>query len=208
MDTTLEEDCLEAILARGPETSVSPGDLAADLGVDEQAAAQAVASLVEKGLCRSDDAGVTLTDEGGTVARRVARKHRVLATFFSEMLGMDSDSASREACTLEHEISDETIERLHTYIHRPVPPGKRGRRGRWCHPRPDLMDVAEDECVRVTGLRGPARHQRLMDLGILPGERICVKRKLGNSSLVVRVKGCEVAISPEIARMVFVERDA
>jgi len=208
MDTTLEEDCLEAILSRGHDTAMSPGDLAAALGVDEQAVAAAVTSLEEKGMCRSTDAGVILTGDGETAARRVARKHRVLETFFSEMLGMDADTASREACTLEHGISDETIDRLHTYIHRPGPAGKRGRRGRRCHQRPDLMDAAEGECVRVTGLRGPARHQRLMDLGILPGERICVKRKLGNSSLVVQVKGCEVAISPEIARMVFVERDA
>jgi DtxR family Mn-dependent transcriptional regulator len=38
-----------------------------------------------------------------------------------------------------------------------------------------------------------------MDLGLLPGETVKIKRKLGNAALVVLVRGTEIALSQEIA---------
>jgi DtxR family Mn-dependent transcriptional regulator len=47
-----------------------------------------------------------------------------------------------------------------------------------------------------------------MDLGFLPGERISIKRKLKNRALVVAVKGCDIALSPDIASLIRVEKSA
>jgi DtxR family Mn-dependent transcriptional regulator len=68
-----------------------------------------------------------------------------------------------------------------------------------------LLDCEEGDTVRVAMVRGARRNRRLLDLGIFPGEIVQIRRKLPNLSVVVRVKGCDIAISPEIAASVIVE---
>ncbi|MDD4568491.1 Tox regulatory factor [Methanoculleus chikugoensis] len=200
------EDYLEAILAitESGGRAATLDEIAAALDTGKETAGTTVASLVEEGyLERADGDAVRLTGKGSSVASQVARKHRVLQCFLTEMLGVDEDAASREACTLEHGISDETIDRLSSYMDgAQSPPGRMGRcRGRDC----TLLDCKEGDTVRVAMMRGPRRHRRLLDLGIFPGEIVQIRRKLPNDSVVVRVKGCDIAISPEIARSIVVE---
>jgi len=200
------EDYLEAILTITDNggRAAALEEIAAALGIGKEIAGTTVASLVEEGyLERAGGDAVRLTGKGLSVASQVARKHRVLQCFLTEMLGVDADAASKEACTLEHGISDETIERLSSYMDgAQSPPGRLGRcRGRDC----TLLDCKEGDTVRVAMMRGPRRHRRLLDLGIFPGEVVQIRRKLPNQSVVVRVKGCDIAISPEIARSIIVE---
>ena len=200
------EDYLEAILTitESGGRAATLEEIAAALDTGKETAGTTVAALVEEGyLERANDDAVRLTGKGSSVAASVARKHRVLQCFLTEMLGVDEDAASREACTLEHGISDETIERLSSYMDgAQSPPGRMGRcRGRDC----TLLDCKEGDTVRVAMMRGPRRHRRLLDLGIFPGEIVLIRRKLPNESVVVRVKGCDIAISPEIARSIVVE---
>ena len=52
-----------------------------------------------------------LTDVGREVAEQIYEKHR----FFTDRLiaaGVDPETAEREACRMEHVISDESFERL------------------------------------------------------------------------------------------------
>ena len=58
----------------------------------------------------------------------------------------------------------------------------------------------------VRCILGQSCAKRLLDLGVVPGERVKIRRKLANNSLVLQVKGCDVALSPEIAAAVSVER--
>ncbi|ABN57711.1 MULTISPECIES: metal-dependent transcriptional regulator [Methanoculleus] len=201
------EDYLEAILTitENGGQSATLDEITAALDTGKEAAGTTVAALVEEGyLERADGDAVRLTGKGASVASVVARKHRVLQCFLTEMLGVDEDAASREACTLEHGISDETIERLSSYMDgAQSPPGRMGRcRG---HDVCTLLDCKEGDTVRVAMMRGHRRHRRLLDLGIFPGEIVQIRRKLPNESVVVRVKGCDIAISPEIARSIVVE---
>jgi DtxR family Mn-dependent transcriptional regulator len=68
-----------------------------------------------------------------------------------------------------------------------------------------ISSFTEKETVRVALIRGPRRMGRLNDIGLIPGEEITIQRKLSNGSLVVSIKGSDVAISPEIANLVLVE---
>jgi DtxR family Mn-dependent transcriptional regulator len=201
------EDYLEAVLTitgNGGQ-SATLQEIAAVLGTEREATGTTLASLVEEGyLEQATDDAVRLTEKGLSVASVVARKHRVLQCFLTEMLGVDADAASKEACTLEHDISDETIDRLSSYMDGAQPPtGCMGHcRGRDAC---TLLDCKEGDTVKVATIRGPRRHRRLLDLGIFPGEVVQIRRKLPNQSVVVRVKGCDIAISPEIARSILVE---
>jgi len=147
-----------------------------------------------------------LTAKGKTIASEVARKHRVLQCFLTEVLGIEEEAANREACALEHDISDEIIDRLSSYLDCDgcPPPGRRAG-CRWGQDACTLLDCEEGDTVRVAAVRRPRRNRRLLDLGIFPGEIVEIRRKLPNHSVVVRVKGCDIGISPEIATSIVVE---
>jgi DtxR family Mn-dependent transcriptional regulator len=211
------EDYLEAILtiSEADRRPVTRQEIGTALGIDEGTVLRTVASLIEEGYLNETQGGaVELTEKGRVVAAKVARKHRVLQCFLTEMLGIDVEKANREACTLEHRISDDTIERLSSYMDgaqqaptelRQMPP--RSWRKRRCRAEGvrTLLDCEEGDSVIVAMIRRAHRNRRLIDLGIFPGELIQIRRKLPNQSVVVRVKGCDIAISPEIADSIVVE---
>jgi len=205
------EDYLEAILAivsvHGRSATLE--EIAEALKADPATAEKNIAALVSgEYLVRLSDGSVELTGKGRELADRVAWKHGVLQCFLTEMLGIDEEAASREACTLEHKISDDTVNRLSSYIESSPPcarPFERGGRHGWKGDA-NLLDFEEGDRLYVTMIRRPGCNRRLIDLGIVPGQEIQLKRKLRNQAVVVRVKGCDVAISPEIAGAVLVEK--
>jgi DtxR family Mn-dependent transcriptional regulator len=50
-----------------------------------------------------------------------------------------------------------------------------------------------------------SRVRRLADVGLLPGESLVLKRRLSNGSVVVEVKGSDIALSSEVAATILVE---
>ncbi|NLB00250.1 MAG: metal-dependent transcriptional regulator [Methanomicrobiales archaeon] len=209
------EDYLEAVLTvtENGGQPAAPEEIAAALGTGREIDETVVTSLVADGyLERAAGDTVRLTEKGSEIAAQVARKHRVLQCFLTETLGVDEDTASEEACRLEHGISDETIDRLSSYIDGAQSPSRHTRccqvrERRCCNPDAacTLLDCKEGDTVLVAMIQRPGRNKRLLDLGIFPGETIQIRRKLPNLSVVVRVKGCDIAISPEIARSILVE---
>jgi len=203
---SMVEDYLEAILEIAENSGRPPTveEIAAALKTGKETASSTIAALAREGYLEQVGDAVRLTERGAALASKVARKHTVLQCFLTEMLGIDTNSASREACTLEHGISDDTIERLSSYMSgiATMPGRMRRRRGQ---ETVTLLDCNEGDIARVALMRGPGGHRRLLDLGVFPGEIVEVRRKLPNNSVVVRVKGCDIAISPEIARSIFVE---
>jgi DtxR family Mn-dependent transcriptional regulator len=209
MRTSHLEDVLEAILLLGEDdkTLVLSSSIAQHLSMDESRLEKPLKQLLSQGKVVSRDGGLELTDAGRRQAERIVRKHKTLECFFTEMLGMDREFASQEACKLEHEVSDETIERLSTYITRPSHhPGRRWMRGkRQSVSLKTVLDFDEGAQVVVVKVRGLGWNRRLIDLGIVPGEQLVIRRKLRNRTIVVQVKGCDVVLSPEAAQTIFVE---
>ncbi|MEN6343629.1 MAG: iron dependent repressor, metal binding and dimerization domain protein [Methanospirillum sp.] len=193
-----EEDLLEALL----EEPV-PGEtaLVARLGLDAAAFAGAVEAAEAHGrLERGMNGRLRLSREGQRVARTIARRHRTLACFFEE-LGMAREAADREACTLEHGVSDEAIERLADHLRCPAPCARPCEGGSGGDGRP-LVDYDEGARVCITVVRPCGRYRRLMDMGVVPGEEVVVRRRLSNRAVVIEVKGCEIGLSPECAATV------
>ncbi|MDD4253962.1 MAG: metal-dependent transcriptional regulator [Methanofollis sp.] len=211
MSSSVREDCLEAILTLSGKgcRPVSEAGIGGAVDADTAEVVAALRTLVADEDIVLQDGGYLLTPQGKTAAEIVFRKHRVLECFLSEMLGMDTGAASKEACVLEHGVSDETIDRLSTYIQ---DPGRHRamRRGAGAgrHSRHTLLDFAEGDTVEVTMIRCIGKNRRLIDLGVIPGEKIVLQRKLGNNAVVVTVKGADIALSPEIASTIFAEKTA
>ena len=107
------EDYLEAILVLHKKTGmVRSVDVARHLDVSKPSVCHAVATLKDVGfLTMDEDYFLHLTDIGREVAEQIYEKHR----FFTERLiaaGVDPETAERDACRIEHVISDESFQCL------------------------------------------------------------------------------------------------
>ncbi len=69
-----------------------------------------------------------------------------------------------------------------------------------------LIDATESIPLTVMGITGGEYLHRLIDLGVIPGEVVILKRKLHNNAVVLQVKECDIALSPEIAGTILVEK--
>ena len=104
------EDYLEAVLIlQKQKGTVRSVDVARYLEVSKPSVCHAVATLRDGGfLTMDEDYSLHLTDVGRDVAEQTYEKHR----FFTERLieaGVDPDTAERDACRIEHVISDESF---------------------------------------------------------------------------------------------------
>jgi DtxR family Mn-dependent transcriptional regulator len=223
MQPSQREDYLEAVQFFSEKNARYPRyeELAATLSKTVDRVRSDMAELGSKGdIIIAADGTITLTLQGKQTGTCVMKKHETLQCFLSEILGMDSSSASEEACTLEHAVSDETIDRLgklivtHDHLlHNGKGEYKKTDDEKTCRVEaddfcksPSISDFSEGEVVIIQCIHGRACAQRLLDLGLVPGERATIRRKLSNGALVVQVKGCDVAVSPEIASAIGVER--
>ena len=107
------EDYLEAILVLHKKMGmVRSVDVARHLEVTKPSVCHAVATLRDGGFLTMDsDYFLHLTDVGREVAEQIYEKHR----FFTDRLieaGVDPETAERDACRIEHVISDESFRRL------------------------------------------------------------------------------------------------
>jgi DtxR family Mn-dependent transcriptional regulator len=210
------EDLMEAILVlTGKEGSPPTArTLAAHLRRDGASVGALLARQAEAGRVAIDPkGGVTLLPPGQAIATRVADRHRILECFLAERLGMEPRTASGEACHLEHRVSEETIRRLSEFLIEDgcmEPPGRqRRRRGKERGsggPMPkSLGEYPEGTVLRVAAIGNFSRVRRLADVGLLPGESLTLRRKLSNGSVVVEVKGSDIALSAEVAACILVE---
>ena len=88
-------------------------DIARARGVKPSSVSLAMKRLAELGLVTYVQREyIDLTPEGEEAARRIYSRHRILASFFEEVLMMPAAAAQEEACAMEHSISDEAMDRL------------------------------------------------------------------------------------------------
>ena len=113
------EDYLEAIVMLGGAvgSSVRSVDVANKLGVSKASVNKAIGLLKDKGLVEQPYYGdITLTEEGYAYGTSVLDRHHMLFSFLTKALGISEEQAEREACLMEHAISDESFEKWSSYI--------------------------------------------------------------------------------------------
>ncbi len=107
------EDYLEAVLVlQKKKVMVRSVDLARHMGFSKPSISHAVGVLKNGGFLTVDEDGYFhLTEDGREVAEKIYERHQ----FFTEQLvavGVDRETAERDACRIEHVISNESFERL------------------------------------------------------------------------------------------------
>lgn len=111
------EDYLEAILVLSKQGGgVRSVDIASMLGVSKPSVSHAMKLLREDGYIAMDRYGtVTLLEKGEEIAVRIYERHQVL-TKMLEGLGVSEEVAKADACKLEHDISDESFEKIKEHL--------------------------------------------------------------------------------------------
>ena len=107
------EDYLEAVLVlQKKKGMVRSVDLARHMGFSKPSISHAVGVLKNGGFLTVDEDGyLHLTEDGREVAEKIYERHQ----FFTEQLvavGVDRETAERDACRIEHAISEETFQKL------------------------------------------------------------------------------------------------
>ena len=107
---------------------------------------------------------VSLTPEGEELAERVLRRHEFMHRFLHEVLGVSEDIAERDACSIEHVISLETLDRLAAFVaglkrHAAACKAETGLMkaiARQCRLSLDLHDVID--ILVICGILSPCTH--------------------------------------------------
>ena len=105
------EDYLKAIwILQAESKNVRSIDIARQMGVSKASVSHAVTALRKGGfLIMDEDYYLHLTEAGQKTAVEIYERHR----FFTQRLiaaGIDPETAEREACKMEHTISQESFE--------------------------------------------------------------------------------------------------
>ena len=116
--TASMEDYLEAItLLSGEGRPVRVSQISKALGVTMPSVTAALHKLSEDGLVDHEKYGyVDLTMRGKKVADDVFRRHEIVRRFLNEILNIDEETASEDACKMEHSLSPITVNRLASFM--------------------------------------------------------------------------------------------
>lgn len=115
--TTRMEDYLEVIYEliqlKGYATTV---DISNYLNVSSPSVTKMLQRLNESGHVNYEKyRGITLTDAGAAIAKSMHERHSILAAFLV-MIGVDIETANRDAEGIEHHLHPETLKKLEEFI--------------------------------------------------------------------------------------------
>jgi DtxR family Mn-dependent transcriptional regulator len=109
------QNYLETIFALCEEHGHAHGKaIAGLLGVSMPSVSEALRGLAAEGVIHyRQRQAVTLTPKGTAIARELALRHAVLATFYERILGCTHKRADEIACRVEHVVDADLINRMH-----------------------------------------------------------------------------------------------
>jgi len=108
------EDYLEAIYKLSFEgKKVSVTNLAKILNVKPSSVVEQLRKLSDKKLIiYKKGEEIRLTRKGSRLARQIFERHSILKKFLTEILMLPEEIAEKDACSMEHYLHKDTIERL------------------------------------------------------------------------------------------------
>ena len=107
------EDYLETILILSRrQQQVRSIDIVNEMNFSKPSVSIAMKNLREKGQIQMDSDGyITLTEEGHKIASQIYERHLLISKLLMQ-IGVEEQTALEEACWIEHDISQDTFEKL------------------------------------------------------------------------------------------------
>ena len=116
----LQESCemyLESIYVLSQKLNgVHSIDISEYMGYSKPSVSRAVGLLKKGGYIQIDEENhINLTESGLEVARKIYERHTLLTAMLMN-LGVPEEIALRDACKMEHAISDESLEAIRRHM--------------------------------------------------------------------------------------------
>jgi DtxR family Mn-dependent transcriptional regulator len=212
------EDYLKAIyeIGQGGDAAATTG-IAASLGIAAASVSGMLQRLARLGLVRVEPyRGARLTPGGRQIALQLIRRHRIIESYLTNLLGYQWEDVHDEAERLEHAASPELIERMAAALGNPTEdphgapiPTAQGRVDeRRLKTIADLAVGATARVVRMSD-RDPAFLRYVAKLGIRPGTIVKVASRDPFDGPITLVAGrAKKAMGAAAAGRVFVEPES
>ena len=109
---------LETILILSQKKSfIRAIDVGEHMGFSKPSVSRAIGLLRNGGFVEvGDGGGLSLTAMGREVAEKIYERHTYLTKMLMEM-GVDEETASEDACRMEHVVSDKSFAAIKNYFH-------------------------------------------------------------------------------------------
>ena len=220
MDEESKEQYLKAVytLTEGGGTAKT-SEIAQVLKVSPSSVTEMLRKLSDEGYLKHVPyKGAALKPKGMRVARKMARRHRLLERFLNDLVGIRGKARHEQACKMEHALTDEAEHQLCRMMNRPVecPHGKmipKCDMKRACEECTSdtipLDSLSEGETARISHLASRSRDElcRILAMGFVPGSEVTVEKKVPmGGPIIVDLKGTKVAIAREIGATLHVLR--
>ena len=139
--------------------------------------------------------GVTLTEKGREIGRKILERHRLVEEFL-KLINVYKRKINDLACKIEHVMDDDVFNGISNLLYKYRQNGNLKL----------LSELSEGENATVVTINGESKLvKRLMDMGFVIKAPIIVKRSLGKRGpMIVSIKGSEIAIGKEIADSILV----
>lgn len=115
------EDYLESILIlRERNGNVRSIDIVNEMNYSKPSISIAMKKLRTEGLVEMDVNGyITLTGAGEDIAQRIYSRHKLLEKVLIA-IGVDEETAAEEACRIEHDINDDTYDKINAFYEKNI----------------------------------------------------------------------------------------
>ncbi len=91
-------------------------DVAEEMGFSKASVSRAMTKLRNDKYIIIDAKGyIAFTEIGRKIAEKIYERHTLLTEFIMK-LGVDEETASADACKIEHDISDKTFEAIKNHV--------------------------------------------------------------------------------------------
>ncbi|HOA34107.1 MAG: metal-dependent transcriptional regulator [Clostridiales bacterium] len=91
-------------------------DIVNEMGFSKPSISRAVNLLKKEGYIDIDGAGrITLTEKGLSTATDIYERHQCISKLLQK-IGVSPETASKDACRIEHVISEESFEKIKEFI--------------------------------------------------------------------------------------------
>ena len=194
-------------------------DMANALGVTPASVTQMLHKLARDGYVKHEPyRGTVLSPKGRRIARRIARRHRILERFLSDVVGVGVDVGHDQACKMEHSLGREAEKTLCKMMNHPLhcPHGKKipkCERAVKCEKCMEegvkLSDLEEGNEAVVSHLVSRDKEElcRILAMGFVPGTHLRIEKKLPmGGPIIVDLKGARIAIARDIGAALHVTR--
>jgi DtxR family Mn-dependent transcriptional regulator len=184
--------------------------------VGASAGEPAISELTSHAYIELKDGRVHFRPEGRMEGEKTIRRHRLAERLMMDVLNIRGDSAELKACQFEHLLNEGVDTKVCTMLNHPTtcPHGKRIPPGECCEearnsgdlgvvPLTELKAGEEGEIAYIL-TEDNKKMQKLMAMGVLPGNRISLMQSF--PSYIFRVGYSEFAIDTAMAREIFVRK--